>query len=394
MAAPSVPPTYRALQFTSSTTPPSLVSLPTPPLTASTALIRPLRANLFAYTRSIFTLSNPRGYHYPLPLVPGSPTIGRILSASSDAPTLQSPSHLVFVSPVIRASDNSPTSILHGLNSGPSAAGKALAAREWRNGSWGEVVRVPAGNVHLLDEHRLFNELGYTLDDLGYLQSLMIVYGGLRDVDVRAGEVVLVAPATGSFGGAAVSVALALGAGVIALGRNGEVLRELEGDTRRAYPGGRISTVVMTGEEGEDLEGIIRGAARELGRRDGAVDVYFDMSPPSASQSAHIKAGIAALRPKGRMSLMGGVAGDVGFPYYQIMVKGLRLQGSWMFTPEQAGEVIRLVEAGILKLGEGAGAKCLGVFGLEEWEEAFRVAGDEARVARFALFAPSGKEAQ
>ena len=91
---------------------------------------------------------------------------------------------------------------------------------------------------------------------------------------------------------------------------------------------------------------------------------------------------------------MGGVAGDVGFPYYQIMVKGLRLQGSWMFTPEQAGEVIRLVEAGILKLGEGAGAKCLGVFGLEEWEEAFRVAGDGARVARFALFAPSGKEAQ
>jgi threonine dehydrogenase-like Zn-dependent dehydrogenase len=101
-----------------------------------------------------------------------------------------------------------------------------------------------------------------------------------------------------------------------------------------------------------------------------------------------------ALRPKGRMSLMGGAAKDVGFPYYQIMVKGLRLQGSWMFTPEQVDEVIRLVEAGILELGERAGVKCLGVFGLEEWEEAFRVAGDDARVGRFALFAPNGKEAQ
>jgi D-arabinose 1-dehydrogenase-like Zn-dependent alcohol dehydrogenase len=252
---------------------------------------------------------------------------------------------------------------------------------------------MPAGNVHLLDEERLFKELGYGVDDLGYLQSLMIVYGGLRDVDVRPGEVVLVAPATGSFGGAAVHVALALGAGVVAMARNAEALAELESDVKRAYPQGRIRTVLMTGGVDGDLEGV-RKAAGELGRRDGTVDVYFDMSPPAASGSSHIKAGIAALKPKGRMSLMGGAAGDVGFPYYQIMVRGLRLQGSWMFTPQQVDEVIRLVEAGTLKLGDKAGVECLGVFGLEEWGEAFRVAGDEARVGRFVLFAPNGREAQ
>ncbi len=115
------------------------------------------------------------------------------------------------------------------------------------------------------------------------------------------------------------------------------------------------------------------------------MDVYFDMLPPNASKSPHIKAGIAALRAGGRMSLTGGAAGDVRFSCSQTMVKELRLQGSWMFTPEKVGEVKRLVETGILKLGEGTGVKCLGVFGLEEWEEAFRVAGDQSRVGRFCV---------
>ncbi|KAK1749344.1 NAD(P)-binding protein [Echria macrotheca] len=388
-----IPPSYRALQFTSPSAPPTLTTLPTPPLMAGTALVRPLRANLFAYTRDIFTRGNPRGYHFPTPLIPGSAAIARLIAASSDAPTLSSSSGaLVYIDPVIRAADLSHTQILHGLNSGPSAAGKALAAGEWRNGSWGELVRVPAENVHLLDEAVLLHELGYTLDDLGYLLSLMITYGGLRDVDVRPGETVLVAPATGSFGGAAVHVALALGARVIAMGRNSEILKELQDVAARAYPGSKMAVLGMAGTVDENVEAI-KGAARALGSRDGTVDVYFDMSPPSASQSPHIKAGIAALRPKGRMSLMGGAAGDVGFPYYQIMVKGLTLQGSWMFTPSQIDDVIRLVETGRLKLGKVAGVECLGVFELDEWEKAFQVAGDGGRVGRFALFAPSGKDA-
>jgi len=388
-----IPDSYNALQFTSNTSPPSITSLPTPPLTASTVLVRPLRANLFAYTRDIFTRGNPRNYHYPLPLVPGSASIGRIIAASSDAPTLQKPGQLVWVDPVIRAGDGSSTRILHALNSGPSAAGKALAEGEWRNGSWGQVVRVPAENVHLLDEDALFHDLGYGIDDLGYLLALMIAYGGLRDVDIRPGETVLVAPATGSFGGAAVHVALALGARVIAMGRNGELLKELGQVAGKAYPGSRFASVPMSGTVEGDVEAI-RTAAKGLGSRDGLIDAYFDMSPPSASQSTHIKAGIAALRPRGRMSLMGGAAGDVGFPYYQIMVKGLRLQGTWMYTPEQVEELIRLVEVGRLKLGAVAGVECLGVFDLQEWEDAFAAAGDGGRVGRFALFAPNGKDAQ
>ncbi|KAK3312936.1 alcohol dehydrogenase [Apodospora peruviana] len=397
MAAAEIPATYRALQFTSSTSPPSIVTLPTPTLSPGSVLVKPLRATLFPYTRDIFTRGNSRGYHYPLPLVPGSATIGRLVAAAPDVPSLSSSSgQLVWLDPVLRASDRSGVKILHGLNSGPSPAAKALASSDaWRNGSWGELVHVPAENVHLLDEDVLTNKLGYSLDDLGYLAQLTITYGGLRDVDVRPGETVLIAPATGSFGGAAVHVALALGANVIAMGRNQDILAELEGVAEKSYPLSRFTAVKLTGTSVDADKETIMGAAEEIGRKtDGMIDVYFDMSPPGASNSSHIKAGIMALRPGGRMSLMGGAAGDVGFPYYQIMVKGLRLQGSWMYTPQQVEELIRLVEDGRLKLGEqGAGVKCLGVFGLEAWEEAFRVAGDGGRVGRFALLAPSGKEA-
>lgn len=49
---------------------------------------------------------------------------------------------------------------------------------------------------------------------------LFVPFGGLRDIDLKPGETIIVAPATGTFGSAAVKVALAMGARVIAMGRN------------------------------------------------------------------------------------------------------------------------------------------------------------------------------
>lgn len=391
-----IPQTYRALQVTSASSPPQITTLPTPPLTPSTVLVRPLIANVISYISSIFQHGNTRGYSYPTPLVPGAAAVGRVLAAASDAPTLV-PGQLVFLDPVLRAHDGSGASILHGLQGAGTETGRAMMEGEWRDGSFGEVVRVPAENVHALDEQRLFGAgaagLGYGTADLGFLSQLLVAYGGLRDVDVRPGETVLVAPATGSFGGAAAHVALAMGADVVAMGRNEGVLKELEEVARRSYPGGRLRTVKMTGGLEGDVAAIA-AAARDLGSRSGTVDVFFDISPPNAGGSPHIQAGVLSLRRGGRMSVMGGAAGDVGFPYFRIMAWGLTLRGTFMYTPEQIDEVIRLVETGRLKLGkEGAGAECVGLYGLEEWEEAFTTAAEEGRMGRFVLLAPNGKGA-
>jgi len=394
-----IPPTYRGLQVSSASSPPQITTIPTPPLTPSTVLIRPLITNLVSYISTIFGHNNSRGYSYPTPLVPGAAAIGRVLASASDLPALE-PGQLVFIDPVLRSHDGSGVSVLHALNGASSETGRAMMEGEWRHGSFGEIVRVPGENVHVLDEERLLSSssaphhrLGYRMADLGYLASLLVAYAGLRDIDIRPGEVVLVAPATGSFGGAAVHVALAMGADVVAMGRNGGVLAELEGVAQRSYPGSRLRTVRVTGGAEGDAAAI-SDAARELGARHGRVDAYFDISPPDAGGSPHIRAGVLSLRPGGRVSLMGGVSGDVGFPYFEIMRRGLTLRGTFMYKPGQIDEVIRLVESGKLKLGrEKAGVECVGVYELGEWEEAFRRAGEEGRMGRFVLLAPNGRGA-
>lgn len=396
----SLPKTYRALLFTSASEAPTVTSLPTPPLTASTALVRPIHTALQTYVRDIFTKGNPRGFPYPLPIVPGSSTVGRLLAAAPDAPLLDahttpsSADALVLIDPFIRGSDGSAPIIL-GLTSGPTPQGAASMASEWRHGTLAEVVRVPAANVHLLDEARLLGPpsaggLGYTMTDLGFISTLAVGYGGLRTIGVSAGDVVIVAPATGAFGGAAAMVALALGASVVAAGRNAGALATLESVAARAYPGRRLRTVRLAGTDVASDRAALVGAAAEIGGKMGP-DVFFDISPPGAAgSSSHVRAGILALRPGGRAVLMGGGPGeDVAVPYADLMLMGLTVRGNFMYTREQVAELVRLIEAGVIKLGEEVGLKCTGVFELEEWEEAFKTAGDEGGMGKFTLMTPN-----
>lgn len=383
----TTPSTHRALVVTSPHDPISVTTRPTARVTLGTVLLAPLLSLVPSYIADIFSPGNPRNYNYITPLVPGPSSIARILAAAPDIPSLH-PGQLVWLDPLIRARDGS-AKIMHGMGVRGDIPPEtdALLHSEWRHGAFAEAVLAPAENVHVLDEEALLgtqNGLGYGLGDLGWLTALMVAYGGLRDVDLRAGETVLVAPATGGFGGAAVHVALALGARVVAMGRNENVLRELSDAAARAYPSGRLVTAKIR-ETVEETVGTVAEAAREVGAQDGMVDVFFDICPPNAGGSPHIKAGVLALRQRGRVSLMGGPLDDVGFPYYAVVKKGLRLQGTWMYTGEQVKEVLRLVETGVLKLGERAGAKCVGEYGLEEWEEAFRVAAREGRTGKYVM---------
>jgi NADPH-dependent curcumin reductase CurA len=69
--------------------------------------------------------------------------------------------------------------------------------------------------------------LGYTVEDLAQIPRPSVPFSGLRDIDVKVGETVIVSPATGAFGGAAVQVAVAMGARVIVMGRDNAKLSSL-----------------------------------------------------------------------------------------------------------------------------------------------------------------------
>lgn len=120
----------------------------------------------------------------------------------------------------------------------------------------------------------------------------------------------------------------------------------------------------------------------------GTIDAYFDMSPPQAAKSTHLKSAILALRHGGRVSLMGGLQQDVAFPYPAIVNRNLQLRGHFMFDREALAALIKMVELGVLKVGESAGVRVVGKFGLEDWDQAFTVAAHNSGLGLITLIAP------
>jgi hypothetical protein len=83
-------------------------------------------------------------------------------------------------------------------------------------------------------------------------------------------------------------VVLAIWARVIAMGRNVEVLKKIQSSNTK----GRVEIVAITGYMQKDLEAL---------KKFGAIDAYFDISPPAAENSTHPKSCILALRHSGRV---------------------------------------------------------------------------------------------
>ncbi|KAK1245697.1 hypothetical protein MKX07_004766 [Trichoderma sp. CBMAI-0711] len=373
----SLPATHRALVLHSLDTPLKVEPRPIPLIRPGNVVVRVLAANVLSYGREI--LDGTRPYPYPKPYVPGGSAVGRIAAVGPDCSVFSS-GQLVLVDIMTRARDDTSASYLMGIHQGFSGATAKLASDEWRDSTYAEYVKVPLENVYALDEERLLGDatkggLGYTVEDLPYLYRLLVPFGGFRDVDLKVGETILIGPATGPYGTAAVDLALALGANVVAMGRNGQVLEKLA-----ATPtSDRVKTVQLTGDVETDTAAI---------KRHGPIDVFFDISPPAAASSTHILSGILSLAHSGRVSLMGGIAGEVMVPYGAIMFNDLKLHGKFMYERKDVRQLVRMVEAGVLGLGGRIGARCEGSFGLEEWDEAFEAARGNAGPGQYVVITP------
>jgi threonine dehydrogenase-like Zn-dependent dehydrogenase len=367
-----LPASFKGLLFNNPSEPPKVTKLPTPELDAGSVIVRPLYSWIAAYANDIYQQGNPRGYDIPFPIVGGSNAIGRVAAVPADATTLKV-GDLVTTEPLIQARDDVYSNILLAIHQGLTEDTKRIAQNEWRHGTWAELVKLPLENVHRFNEAALQKQ-GVSIQDLGYFGQLAVPYGGLRDVNLTAGETILIAPATGNFGGAAVHVALAMGARVVAMGRNEQILSEL-----RDLAPGRVETVKMSGNVEADVAALAGF---------GKVDVFLDFTPPVATNTSHITAGILSVRPGGRVSLMGGIE-ELTIPYFLIMAKKITLKGTQMYTSDQARDLIKLIESGVLKLGEKAGLKTKGVFSLEDGEEALRLASKEGGAGRAVFLAPN-----
>ena len=171
--------------------------------------------------------------------------------------------------------------------------------------------------------------------------------------------------ATGNFGGSAVGVALAMGARVIAMGRNASILAKLDAMHAATH---RLQTLTMSGTlEGDSTA--LKALFSTSPSSSGGADCILDLSPPSAANNTYIPAAFSVLKHGGRVALMGGILDGMEMPYRDIMRRNIRVQGKWMYSREQALRCVKMAEAGLLPLGRKEGTQIKGVYGLEEVQQ-------------------------
>lgn len=157
-------------------------------------------------------------------------------------------------------------------------------------------------------------------------------------------------------------MALAMGANVIAIGRNKELL---EGLARKLGHHERFSYVAMTGDNAADATAILKASPKGLG-----VEVYNDWAPSAVEGSPFFSAAIQTVRPEGRVVLSGAPSGHIKVPYTLVMHKNIRIIGKVIVGRGGIEQTIKMVESGVLKLGKRGGSTH-DIYALEDHHEAF-----------------------
>ena len=343
-------------------------TVPDPVLGTGEVVVDVAAAGVLPYTSEV--LSGERKYLLELPVAPGAGAIGRVRATGPDATRLIA-GDWVSCDPTVRSRDGalSPDITLQGWSA--RGEGGLRLAKHFHHGSFAERMLVPTENaipIGAIDPAEVGRWCALNL--------LLVPYGGLLAADLQAGETVLVSGATGNFGSAGVAVALAMGAGcVVAPGRNETVLDDL---ARRF--GRRLRTVKLSGNEENDRERMRQAAP-------GPIDCVLDLLPPAVSATV-ARAAIMAVRPYGRVVLMGGVGmlGGPGLelPYPWIMRNCITVRGQWMYPPEATVRLIGIIRSGLLDLGNFD----ITAFDLDDANEAVAHAASHAGPFRMTVIRP------
>lgn len=357
----SLPATYRALVCREYGQPLALETLPTPDAVPGSAVIKVLSALVDPSEKGRLLMAK-RNAHFSQqpPFIPGNCAVGRVAAVANDATTLQV-GQLVLLEGFVRGRDDPNVQALRAVYEGPTPSAKRLTHQEglWRDGYWAEYTRAPLETCWPLDEKALLGSveqggLGYKMSDVPYLAKHAIAYGAFRSIDLKAGEAIVIGPATGNHSGAAVQVASAMGARTIAVGRNANALRKLS----ESIP--RVETVTLTGAPEEDAK---------LLSQFGPIDAFLDYTPAGMQTPPYLKAFALSLKSYGRGVLTGFPHGDLSLPYALMIAKNISIRGSFMYQPEDVRGLIKLAERGLLKLGKGSGVDVIDGYTLDQHEE-------------------------
>lgn len=306
--------------------------VPMPEVRAGSVLVKVEASALMSYLKDyaegkLRVYDPPEGW-----FTPGGNAVGTVEAVGQDVWHVK-PGVRVLISSHIVADErvDEPGQMLLGITA-PGPVSKPIQ-NDWRDGTLAEYVLVPKSIVSPLIELESYDSAQLTA-----LVRFAVPYGGLLRGRLAAGETLIVNGATGAYGGAAVLLALALGAGrVVAAGRNAAKLDEI---IRAA--GSRVVPIVLSGDAEIDAANL-RTAA------DGGAHIAFDMLGNARDPNATL-AGLRALRREGRIVLMGSMSSPLPISYMEVMMKGLEIIGQFMYPPDIFLKLAALVRHGQLDI--------------------------------------------
>ena len=332
----------------------SLKEVPLPESRAGSVLIKvdnvSLVSYLKAYTEGKLAVYNPPDQEFTM----GSNAIGRIVNVSKDIWHLKAGQRVVISSHITsRENVEDPAMILLGITRAGDTA--IPAQQDWPDGTLAEYVLVPAEAVTPLDGLEQFSA-----EQIAVVSRMVVPYGGLLKGRMAAGETIIVNGATGSYGTAAVLLAVAMGAAkVIAVGRNERILAKV------AKAGGvRVTTVKLSGDIQVDTKALKQAAG-------GGAHIAFDQVGNAKDPNSTLAA-LYSLRRGGRLVLMGSMLVDLPIPYTMLMINSWEIIGNFMYPPRAFAKMLDLVRSNQLDITQIAPK----VFAFEQLNEAMDAAAN------------------
>lgn len=213
---------------------------------------------------------------------------------------------------------------------GVTALGDKRMQRDFPDGVFADYAVVPKQLVTPIDDAPALSAT-----QLATAFRFIVPYGGWLRGQLAAGDTAIVTGASGSYGGAAVLLALALGAArVVAAGRDPEALAAIVRD--------RVVPVRLTGDRAVDTAAI-RAAAG------GGAHVALDLVGGAADPNATLAA-LHALGRNGRLVLMGSAMVPIPIDYMAMIANNWEVIGQFMFPADGYRRLFELVRAGLLDL--------------------------------------------
>jgi alcohol dehydrogenase len=310
----------------------SLKEIPVPETRAGSVLVKVANVSLVsylrAYTKGKLPVYNPPGQEFTM----GSNAIGHIEAIGQDIWHLKKGQRVVISSHITaRENTEDPAMILLGITRAGDTA--IPVQQDWPDGTLAEYVLVPAETVTPLDGLEKFSNA-----EIAAVTRLVVPYGGLLKGRLQPGETIIINGATGSYGTAAVLLAVAIGAAkVVAAGRNEQILSEV------AKAGGeRVVTVKLSGNVQADAKALKEASG-------GGAHIAFDQVGNAKDPNSTLAA-LHSLRRGGRLVLMGSMLVDLPIPYTMLMINSWEIIGNFMYHPRAFAKILELVRCGLLDL--------------------------------------------